>query len=131
MSVTHEIRIAARGVGSLVWDGESLVDWVGGGDRYFLDGEVASARRRYAYAFDAVASLDGSPFSVIYTRCGTKGLVLRDGRLVREINRSYYQAGAYEYRSRCCACRRGGRCWPIVPRAIAGSSWRISPPASC
>lgn len=33
----------------------------------------------------------------IYTRLGTKGLLLKDGEIIREINRSYYCADAYEY----------------------------------
>lgn len=94
---TSEIRIPANGVRSLVWDGESLVDWVNGGERYFLSGETSPARVRYAYPFDAVASLAGSNFSVIYTRLGTKGLVLRNGEVIRELNRSFYHANVYEY----------------------------------
>jgi hypothetical protein len=92
-----EIRIPANGVRSLVWDGESLVDWVSGGERYFLSGETSPAHARYAYPFDAVASLTGSSFSVIYTRTGTKGLVLRNGEVIRELNRSFYHADVYEY----------------------------------
>lgn len=92
-----ETRIPAKGVRSLAWDDDALVDWVGGGQRYRLQGEMLPQLVRYAYGFDAVASLAGSAFSVIYTRCGTKGLVLQDGKVVREINRSYYHADLYEY----------------------------------
>lgn len=92
-----ETRIPAKRVQSLAWDGETLVDWLGGGQRYRLDGETVPQFLSYGYGFDAVASLAGSSFSVIYTRCGTKGLVLKDGKVVREINRSYYHADVYEY----------------------------------
>jgi hypothetical protein len=34
---------------------------------------------------------------VIYERLGTKGLLLHEGRIVRELDRSYYHASAYEY----------------------------------
>ncbi len=80
-----------------MWDGDTLVDWVGGGARYGLDGACAAACVFYAYSFDAAVALPGSDFAVIYTRRGTKGLVLRNGQVLREINRSYYQADVYEY----------------------------------
>ncbi len=93
----QETKIEAKGVRSLVWAGNDLVDWVGGGERFQLDGTTVSSNRRYAYRFDAaVGSADGE-FAVIYERLGTKGVVLRNGEVVREINRSYYQAEAYEY----------------------------------
>lgn len=97
MPAADELRIPAPGVRSLAWENDSLVDWVAGGRRYSLAGEIAESRVYYAYSFDAAATLAGSDFAVIYTRCGTKGLVLLDGEAVREINRSYYHADAYEY----------------------------------
>jgi hypothetical protein len=36
-------------------------------------------------------------FAVIYERLGTKGLLLHDARIVRELDRSFYHANAYEY----------------------------------
>jgi len=92
-----ESRLPANGVRSLVWDGESVVDWVSGGKRYRLNGDIVSASVRYAYRFDAAVSLVDSNFSVIYTRFGTKGLLLNEGRVVRELNRSFYHADVYEY----------------------------------
>lgn len=93
-----ETRIAAHGVQSLVWDGDALVDWIDGGTRYnAVTGEVTPSNIRYAYPFDAALALPGSPYSVIYTRCGTKGLILENGQVRREINRSHYHADVYEY----------------------------------
>ncbi|MCW7540980.1 hypothetical protein OOT46_24465 [Aquabacterium sp. A7-Y] len=97
MLAMTEIRIPTKRVQSLVWDGDSLVDWVDGGQRYLLDGNTISRQVRYGFPFDSAVSLVGSRFSVIYTRCGTKALVLDEGRVFREINRSYYHADAYEY----------------------------------
>ena len=97
MPTSTERRLQAPGVRSLVWDEDVLVDWVAGGSRYGLDGEVPESRVRYAYPFDAAVSLAGTGYSVIYTRLGTKGLVLKDGQVVREINRSFYHAHVYEY----------------------------------
>ena len=97
MRAASEIRIVAKGIRSLAWDQDSLVDWAGGGMRYKLTGEVVPSRVRYGYPFDAATSLSGSRYSAIYSRCGTKGLILRDGQVHREINRSYYHADVYEY----------------------------------
>lgn len=82
---------------SLCWSGDTLVDWVSGGLRYGLDGSLSDPSVRYGYRFDgAVMSQDGR-YAVLYEKLGTKGLVLSEGRLVREINRSYYHAEVYEY----------------------------------
>lgn len=93
----NEIYIPAKNVKSLSWEGDTLVDWVGGGTRCQLNGKVIPANVRYAFPFDASATLTGSSYSVIYTRCGTKGLLLKDGAIHREFNRSYYHANVYEY----------------------------------
>ncbi len=91
------ISIPAQGVCSLVWQGDTLVDWASGGTHYYLDGRTESRSCSPSYLFDAaVATADGE-YSVIYTRLATKGLVLKDGEIVREINRSFYQAHAYDY----------------------------------
>lgn len=93
---THKI-LKASNVRSLVWSGDELVDWVAGGARYGLDGSIQRSAVNYAYRFDAaVASTDGV-FAVIYEQKGTKGLVLRNGEVLREINRSYYHADDYAY----------------------------------
>lgn len=82
---------------SLNWCGDELVDIAGGYARYRLDGTEESSRVNYAFRFDrAVTSRDGK-YAVIYENLGTKGLVLREGEVIREINRSFYQAHVYEY----------------------------------
>jgi hypothetical protein len=91
------VEIPATKVRSLAWDGDDLVDWAGGATRYQLDGNNAAGTVNYAYEFDAVATSPSGEYQVIYTRLGTKGLILRRGKFVREINRSYYFANAYEY----------------------------------
>lgn len=104
---THKI-LKASNVRSLVWSGDELVDWAGGGARYGLDGLSRTGPVDYAYRFDAaVASKDGK-FAVIYERTGTKGLVLCEGKILREINRSFYQAHVYEYPI-CIWTREDGR----------------------
>lgn len=74
-----------------------LVDWADGGTAYELDGTVRKPHVSYAYAFDACATSPDGRYAVIYKRLGTKGLLLKDGEFLRELNRSYYFADAYEY----------------------------------
>jgi hypothetical protein len=82
---------------SLCWEGDELVDWAGGGTRYRIDGSFVHRQFNPTFAFDhAVVSADGQ-YEVIYQRLGTKGLILKNGKFVREINRSYYHADAYDY----------------------------------
>jgi hypothetical protein len=89
--------LAAQGVRSLIWDGDTLVDWVAGGRRFGLDGSVEERYVNYAYPFDSAVASPSGRYVVIYARLQTKGLVLRRGEVLREINRSFYQAANYEY----------------------------------
>ena len=86
----HQVR-------SLVWAGDRLVDPVGGGASVGLDGSVTHRAVNWAYAFDRALISDDGQTTVLYTALGTKGLVVRDRRVVREINRSFYHADAYEF----------------------------------
>ncbi|WNG33682.1 hypothetical protein F0U61_08595 [Archangium violaceum] len=82
---------------ALCWRGDELVDWVSGGRSYALDGRVTESHVAYSYRFDsAVMSQDGR-YAVLYEKLGTKGLLLREGKVLRELNRSFYHADAYEY----------------------------------
>ncbi len=90
-------QIAVQGIRSLVWQSEQLVDWAAGNRRIALDGQVTSCSVIYAYRFDAACASPSGRYVVLYERLGTKGLVLDQGRLIREINRSYYFANAFEY----------------------------------
>jgi hypothetical protein len=92
-----ETFIAAKQVRSLVWSGDSLIDWVAGGAVYRLDGSYDRGRVSYAHKFDAAVTSPGTDFAVIYVKAGTKGLLLKNGQIIRELNRSFYHAAAYEY----------------------------------
>jgi hypothetical protein len=72
-------------------------DRLGAWPRAALDGTEQHASVYYAYRFDTAAASRDGRFAVIYERLGTKGLVLKDGEILREIDRSFYQADAYEY----------------------------------
>lgn len=97
MTNAAETLIAAKNVRSLVWSGDSLIDHAAGGTRYELDGSVSRARVHWAYPFDSAIATPDSRFVVIYQRLGTKALLLKDGAIVRELNRSFYCAHVYEY----------------------------------
>jgi hypothetical protein len=84
-------------VKSLAWIGDDLVDVAAGGRRLEPDGTVTNPHVVYAFPFDRAVGSPSGMYSVLYTTLGTKGLVLKQGRLVREINRSYYCANSYEY----------------------------------
>jgi hypothetical protein len=93
----HITTLAHSGVRSLVWSGDNLIDWVAGGAAYALTGTMQRPSVNYAYPFDAAVASPSGRYAVIYTRFGTKGLILRDGKILREINRSFYQAHHYDY----------------------------------
>jgi hypothetical protein len=97
MAFFTQSSFKAAGIRSLCWRGDQLVDWVGGGRAFAPDGTERPASVRYAYRFDAATASPDGRFAVIYERLGTKALLLQDGRIVRELDRSYYQAEAYEY----------------------------------
>jgi hypothetical protein len=82
---------------SLSWYEDTLVDWVAGGHRYYLDGHTEPRHVAYSFNFDATVASPSGEYAVIYTREGTKGIVLQNGKIIREINRSFYHANDYEY----------------------------------
>lgn len=90
-------KIPAKQVQSLCWDGETLVDWVSGGTRYQLDGTNHSSNIYYAHPFDSALMSSSGIYTAIYKRCGTKALLLKHGKILREIDRSFYHAESYEY----------------------------------
>lgn len=84
-------------VRSLCWFGDDLADLASGGDIFRLNGETEDSMVQTGYLFDAAVLAPSGRYAVIYERLGTKGLVLDRGELIREVNRSYYHAGTYEY----------------------------------
>lgn len=91
-----EIDAAAR---SLVWVGDGLFDVAAGWRRFPLDGSAPKARySAYGPGFDAAVMSQAGDLVALLQTTGTKGLLLdADGRLVREVNRSFYHADAYRY----------------------------------
>lgn len=87
----------AGGVRSLVWAGDDLLDPAAGWVRYGLDGTSSGPRINYSYPFDAALRSPSGEYTVLYTRLGTKGLLLKGDQPLRELNRSYVYAHRYEY----------------------------------
>lgn len=90
--------ITAGFLQTICWVNDTIVDWASSGEQYFTNGSTRQLGKWcYSFKFDgAVISADGQ-YAFIYVRLGTKGLLLKNGELLREINRSYYCANAYEY----------------------------------
>jgi hypothetical protein len=93
----EKYTIKAKNVKSLCWQNDSLIDWAGGGALYHLDGKVQPRSVNYAYRFDSALTSPSGKYAVIYEKLGTKALILENGKILREINRSFYHANAYEY----------------------------------
>ncbi len=94
----EQVSFPATGVQSLAWRDDELVDWAGGHRVFRLDGtDLGRSFMPYGGSFDAAIAAADSRHVVVFQRLGTKALLLRDGRLARELNRSFYQASAYEY----------------------------------
>lgn len=51
----------------------------------------------YGPSFDGVVAAQDGRHVSIYQRLGTKALLLRDGKLAYELDRSYYNAQVFEY----------------------------------
>ena len=87
------------GVQSLVWDGDDLVDWIGGGRRFCADGTITEPGVTYAsFPVDRAVTSPNGKFVALYAERGTSGVILRtDGSRVRQINRDLYQAAAFDY----------------------------------
>ncbi len=82
---------------SLCWVKDGLVDYANAGLKYYLSGGTKQLYHiTYGFGDRAICSDDGQ-YAFLYQNLGTKGLLLKHGELIREINRSYYQADVYEY----------------------------------
>jgi hypothetical protein len=82
----------------LNWVNGHIVDVIGGGATIDLDGSTTTSRVHWAFPFDRALTLDDGSYQFIYAVAGTKGVVVADAsKFVREIDRSFNCANAYEY----------------------------------
>ena len=82
---------------SLCWLDDYLVDYAGGLATFHLNGIQTHSKVSFGGLFDnAITTADGK-YTVIYQTLGTKALLLKEQKILRELNRSYYCAEAFEY----------------------------------
>jgi hypothetical protein len=84
-----------RRVVALDWDGDDLVS---GDYRWAPDGttnDPRMVRGEIWPPFDQTITFGG--YRAVYAERGTKALLMRGGKLIRELNRSYYRAGSSDY----------------------------------
>src|SRR4051812_6037270 len=80
------------------WVDGNIIDWVSAGQQYSLDGQQKQlAKYNYAFSFDSSITSQNGQYAFIYKRLGTKGILLKNGEIIREINGTYYQAEVYEF----------------------------------
>jgi len=89
--------IPANHLKTICWFNNGVIDWASAGKQYTLDGKTDQlGENSFNFGDGAIISADGQ-YAFIYQKLGTKGLLLKNGALLREINRSYYCADVYEY----------------------------------
>ena len=94
----ERITLQTNGLMTISWLKDRVIDWGNSGRQYLLNGQVQELGSYYfAFPFDSAITSDNGVYSAIYQNLGTKGLLLKNGKILREINRSYYQADVYEY----------------------------------
>ena len=96
--INHTTIRLTENCSTLDWVGERLIDWTS--NRIYYDPlNQGKSFNKYSFGkrFDAVKSINKGEYVVIYERLGTKGLILKNGELIREIDRSYYYSDVYEY----------------------------------
>ncbi|MBD2767653.1 hypothetical protein IC235_07085 [Hymenobacter sp. BT664] len=82
---------------TIAWVGNEIIDWVSLRKYGPAAAEPPQISRKLALAFDrAITSADGQ-YAFLYQVLGTKGVLLRNGEPIREINRDEYLATGYEY----------------------------------
>lgn len=94
----HRQTLHTNYLQTLSWLDDRIIDWANSGRQYLLSGQVQEmGSYGFGFPFDSATTSDNRIYSVIYQKLGTKGLLLKNGKVLREINRSYYQADVYEY----------------------------------
>ncbi len=69
---------------SLNWDGNELIDWVGGIVRYRLDQTVIPPKVSFSYPFDHAQVSPNGEYVALVQRLGTKGIILKTANLLEK-----------------------------------------------
>lgn len=109
----NKITLNTNGITSISWFNNSIIDIPLCGKMYYLDGRIEDKYKyHFGSFFDSSIISDDGIYSFIYKKTGTKGLLLKNGEILREINRSYYCAENYEYPV-CFLTRNNGETYLI------------------
>jgi len=92
------IEIPWPGAATLMWDGDKVLD-ITSGQRGDFGGSLTSRSINMTYRFDRAIGLRsrGVQWAVAYTNRNTKAVLMKNGSVHRELNRSFYCAEAYDY----------------------------------
>lgn len=83
---------------TISWLDDKIVDWSRAGICYSLTGEERQLNKyHFGYKFDTAINSPDGQYVFIYEKLGTKGILIKNGEILREINRTSYQADVYEY----------------------------------
>lgn len=99
MKLVHQDKIVAcPPVSTLLWDGDELVD-VTSGLRIRSDGSISPGETSTGYPFDRAVALrlQDTFWSIAYANRETKAILMKNGSVHRELNRSFYFAHVYDY----------------------------------
>jgi hypothetical protein len=88
--------ITANFLKTICWQNAKILDWASG-ISYSLNGDCEQFGVHYSYSFDSAISSAGGEYTFLYQKLGTKGILLKHGQYLREINRTYYCADVYEF----------------------------------
>jgi len=90
--------LKAPSIRTLDWYKNKPIDWNSAGTQYQFDGTTNKLQKyHFGFACDAAISSKDGVFALVYKRLGTKGILLKNGEVHREINRSFYQSEVYEF----------------------------------
>jgi len=92
------IEIPWPGAATLMWDRDEVLD-ITSGQRGNFSGSLTSRLINMTYRFDRAIGLRsrGDHWAVAYTNRSTKAVLMKNGLIHRELNRSFYCAEAYDY----------------------------------
>lgn len=91
------VELPVAGVRAMAWMNGELVD-VAGGWRVLYPDLRAAHFSRYGPHFDAAVASPQGDLCALVSTAGTSAVILGpDGRVAREVHRSYYHADAYRY----------------------------------
>ncbi len=94
----QSIEMPWPGVATLIWDRDEVLD-ITSGQRGNLAGSLTSRVMNMTFRFDRAIGVRSRDvhWAVAYTNRGTKAVLMKNGLMHRELNRSFYCAEAYDY----------------------------------